>query len=591
MSPFLHLAALIIASTAAVAAAIAAWSATSQWHWFWRALALWVCAAVLLPIRAYEPAIVLAMGLPLTVSVIRAAQRITPRPDIENRDSPLCAGLPTPHFLRFRLSTLLLATALLGLYLALLLHSARNLPDRQLLPRTTREIVVPIIAFVAIASLSSFVVSGPRRLWAALAVVAAIPALAWALWPDTPWLYAYDSALVYRELGIFGSHDHGYAFTVLGLAEFAALSLLCVAAVSLPRGDFSGARAVVALRFIFLAALGPVLAVLYVQMLWLSPFPPPLASPENHYARIMEIAQRVESLNPNTVALVELETTDPGAAKELSSLYNELLPLLKAPNAFVDDFTLQSERKLRDDAFTDRIKYFRALGRALDAEAAAAQGDFSRAAEFALADVRLGTMHCRNGLMVDAMVGNAVINHGAERLISIRHQLNPSLAQSIGDALGANDALFESPLAICQRDIAYGERSYGWHARFSSVLERITGPPQEPIVTKASFLAMFDRWIATSRLLQTDLAIRRYRHEQGRLPATLDDLVPSYLPQTPLDPFTLQPLIYRPTAPDFTLYSTGDDRIDNSGNFTNRKTYFEPPRSGYDFDLETLTRQ
>ena len=100
---------------------------------------------------------------------------------------------------------------------------------------------------------------------------------------------------------------------------------------------------------------------------------------------------------------------------------------------------------------------------------------------------------------------------------------------------------------------------------------------------------------ATVRLLQTDLAIRLYREEHGQLPAQLNQLVPDYLPTMPLDPYTQQPLIYRPIENKFLLYSVGHDRVDNGGRFTDMKTCYSRGIfgnfvRGYDFDLDTITR-
>jgi hypothetical protein len=68
-----------------------------------------------------------------------------------------------------------------------------------------------------------------------------------------------------------------------------------------------------------------------------------------------------------------------------------------------------------------------------------------------------------------------------------------------------------------------------------------------------------------NRVLCQALAIERYRLSHGRLPAGLDDLVPDYLPETPLDPFDGRPLRYRLREPGFTVYSIGPDQTDDGG--------------------------
>jgi hypothetical protein len=52
---------------------------------------------------------------------------------------------------------------------------------------------------------------------------------------------------------------------------------------------------------------------------------------------------------------------------------------------------------------------------------------------------------------------------------------------------------------------------------------------------------------ARRRLLIAELALQVFRAEHGREAHRLAELVPDVLPAVPLDPFTDQPLVYRPT--------------------------------------------
>src|SRR5204863_887448 len=68
------------------------------------------------------------------------------------------------------------------------------------------------------------------------------------------------------------------------------------------------------------------------------------------------------------------------------------------------------------------------------------------------------------------------------------------------------------------------------------------------------------------------LAIEAFRAEQGRLPTSLDELVPGVLPALPVDPFAPDGrLRYRVLAqPDelgrvYLLYSVGADGVDDGG--------------------------
>jgi hypothetical protein len=61
------------------------------------------------------------------------------------------------------------------------------------------------------------------------------------------------------------------------------------------------------------------------------------------------------------------------------------------------------------------------------------------------------------------------------------------------------------------------------------------------------------------------LAIERHRRATGKLPDSLDDLVPKFLDNIPTDPFDGKPLKYKNLDPGFVIYSIGADRQDDGG--------------------------
>ena len=68
------------------------------------------------------------------------------------------------------------------------------------------------------------------------------------------------------------------------------------------------------------------------------------------------------------------------------------------------------------------------------------------------------------------------------------------------------------------------------------------------------------------RSLATACAVERYRMAHGRLPATLEDLAPAFLPSIPTDPLTGKPLCYKPSeSSSYLIYGTGWDQTDNAG--------------------------
>jgi hypothetical protein len=82
-----------------------------------------------------------------------------------------------------------------------------------------------------------------------------------------------------------------------------------------------------------------------------------------------------------------------------------------------------------------------------------------------------------------------------------------------------------------------------------------------------SMLTLY-RGLADSRLAATTLALRAYATaHDGRLPAMLNELVPTYLKVLPIDPFSPEgaPLRYLPQDPDPRLYSLGENGKDDGG--------------------------
>src|SRR4051794_31058157 len=173
-SPRFHAICLVITSTAAIEALFAIWAATSRRHWFWRALAVWAGVVGLLPIRAYQPALVFAISSPLTIAVLRAIQRRsatpsfprsawerTPRrsashalnePEMKNDEPVTNANAPFSR-LRFSVRDLLLATALVGLLLASLMQLMPRLGQihaAELALTIAAQTLIPTLAWSAI---------------------------------------------------------------------------------------------------------------------------------------------------------------------------------------------------------------------------------------------------------------------------------------------------------------------------------------------------------------------------------------------------------------------------------------------------------
>ena len=92
-----------------------------------------------------------------------------------------------------------------------------------------------------------------------------------------------------------------------------------------------------------------------------------------------------------------------------------------------------------------------------------------------------------------------------------------------------------------------------------------------PNFSKALFTAL--RSETSRQLTLTAIALKRFHLRHGRLPATLEELIPGYLPELPYDPISGKGLRYKPLETGkFLLYSIGVDGIDDGGDPTETRS-------------------
>ena len=83
-----------------------------------------------------------------------------------------------------------------------------------------------------------------------------------------------------------------------------------------------------------------------------------------------------------------------------------------------------------------------------------------------------------------------------------------------------------------------------------------------PTYSKARMRELYD--VARLRAVVVMAGLQLYRLDNGKLPATLDDLRPDYLPEVPRDPYSDQPYGYLRLPGDrFVVYSVGPDGKDD----------------------------
>ena len=97
------------------------------------------------------------------------------------------------------------------------------------------------------------------------------------------------------------------------------------------------------------------------------------------------------------------------------------------------------------------------------------------------------------------------------------------------------------------------------------------------------------RVIAHLRTARVGLAVRRYRLDAGKLPDSLEKLVPVYIDAIPVDPFDGNALRYKKRGTGFVIYSIGEDLSDDGG--TEKPKKYEERKSNPNWDVTFIVEQ
>jgi hypothetical protein len=620
---------LVIAVTLAAECLVIVWSATSHRPRLWRALVVWAAVALLLPARAYVPALVFTMTAALTWALTYAIDSWPGGSATDVRSRPFAWN--------YQIADLLVVMLFLGTVIAIcrtgpipgiwsvFLLPLFGLPLAPVLALASRAGTGPYRARMVAATAVAVAIGAAMLVWieitqqlhlaplarlrnygfarreivathvalvACLVSCAALVAwLSLTLWSHPPrWKrrgYALALALFaalgillaaryFDELLLRPAGDIGKELLWLSIhaAPLIVLALLSAATGWLASRDWKGpgSRASRSLRGATLAG-GAVLLLpaswLYWQMVRPLPFPPPPAAGENNYERIVAISQELGEKNERGRSGGDPLAIDP--------LLDEVAILLRANN-YVPTSALEEEASR---VYPPRIRgqYLHDLAIRLCGAARhkADRGDYDRSADYCLAALRFGEMYHRGGTEGHRRFGFQRELEALALLVQNGGRLSPAKSHEVIDAIGQAMRDREDPAIGEERSYVYFARSGGWSGRLRSVLPKGTLAGEYEQALRDEHLEADAQLIA----VQTILAIRAFEKAEERLPATLDELVPRYLLRLPIDFHSSRPLVYRPAATDFELYSVGHDGLDNGGNFDPARYH---PEQGFDLD-------
>ena len=580
--PYVQVTYLFITGVAAIYCLIGVWAVTSSRHWFLRAIIPCLALAVLIPIRAHEPLIFYALIMAEIVAALtlwrwwrKDVGQISNR-STDNVESGQVENLSNVGRFRFGLRDLLLLMVVAGVATWIVTGFA----GVGLLLEWPGTIVASVL--MSALTLVCWRVIAARRKWltaglllVTLASAVAIEVALLGNWMNvSPFLHTGETRRWWQHDAVILSLLYGEFASIL----LAVLALCAIASSSnIPRAGRVAAG--LSLGVAGLIAAVP-LASLYWRMTGIPEFPPPLKLADNVYPRVLELGAPLESASPAQAA----------------AIYQQLLPLLDRPGHLSVDLT-QIERDPWGNDLLPRAITLRSMGRALDAEVSslAAQGKHDKAAEFAMAMLKIVEMQSRGGMPVDTLVAHAVEGVSRARLAQLRRDVSPATKRKVMDWLEEFDRQRESPKLLAQRDAAYYSRGMRWlyslenrlpfevfFASFGSTADYVGAPGD----VEQSLDDSQRRQQASCRLLYTEMAIDLFRQDRGRLPRTLDELVPEFLGATPADPYADLPFVFRIQGDSFILYSVGPDRIDNGGTLQAKGQNIMA--QGIDWDLDSL---
>jgi hypothetical protein len=347
---------------------------------------------------------------------------------------------------------------------------------------------------------------------------------------------------------------------------------------------------------IVLAAYGP-LAVVYYRMSG-NVAPPEYSLPEtNSYPQVLAAVTKLYRLNPGEATMAAIrDGGDPAKSKEIAEVYRELFELLQQP-AFVSlDWERKATRDEEERVLLKSLQMFRSVARTLEQESSAAQAAqrFDEAADFGLANLRMGSAQQKGGVIVWTLLGIGIEGLGVSQVSRVRKDLSTAETRRLVTALEAIERDREPPAVTFSREAAWAARQQTWRHTFAreapvvlaamkSLEYGVSYSEEGGVLAVSQTIERRDVWL---RLLKTDLAIRWFRSEAGRLPESLHQLVPRYVSAVPLDPYSLDPssplpLVYRRQGDTYQLYSVGRDRNDDGG----RSDLY---RSNFDVDLDAI---
>ncbi len=589
MTGWLHvdlLFAVLLVTTYTFVGLVALWVNRSSPHWFLRTTILLLVLAAPLVIPACEPFIVFWLQTAVIIAGVVAWRRWggSSWNEIFELDRAKVASnsrLPT----RFSLATLMLWIPIVAILTVIFARFAREITSQNLESITT----LALNSFASgCAVLLGAMLFASQRKWIATLAATVLALLISATMARFDWLFA---SFVRHGGWPPQKSTAGWQFLyetewLTGLAWFAVIPAIAISTwlfswlwfVAVGPAHVAAARGrnrdrTRATQRVFAGAVFSVLLLLFALppalLAWRLSHPLPLPSiaapKENGFD---EVVRAGRAFNTSPILSTNVE---PKSTAELSAeiaKFREAYQLLEnglSRNIRARKWPEDGKLPANFDVSLTVIQDVRAAARGIMRKAELAQQEkrYHDAAKAAIENVRLGGEVARDGVLIEFLVGVAIEGIGDDDLNDTIPHLSADECRNVVATLSDHDRNREPIEEVLSRDRVWSDHGFGWTGRFVVLLHELAG-------TGDSFgyaLPTLRRRQAVSRLLMVEAALRAFTLEQGSLPDSLQQMIPSILPEMPIDPFdpSGEPIRYVRTNDGYVLYSIGADGKDDGG--------------------------
>ena len=630
---------------------VAIWAGQSRLHWFWRGCVVAAVLALFLPVRAHEPLLfflIVAPVVSLSVAWIESRRERAP-----GEAAPAGAKSNRKTTRQLSLTGAFLLLALVGMACGLGSAAFRGglLMDGSCLPFSALTFASVAILSYQVGTISqgmphrwalsfSFIIGAGLLAWFALrgrnaAVLAnASPTALFFWWGGLVLAWWVVVVVWYCELR-FGSPRHfvalvGMLFVAPRIeldslgdwlfvdeffhwyqpgARFYALFFVTIAyglfaaaiVVSVAIGRLAFSRAASAwqkhlARTAGVCAAGLLLYSLggvYCRLAW-TMAPPLVAMTErgqNPLEQALPMLDEFYSLEypgqgfvPGTVPKGQ-QRHEPG--EPMAEVYARLVEQLQKPGwAPLGSREASFSSRQSQELVLSKLTTFSAVLDA-DAEQAMKRKDFDAAMPYVMAQLQMGDNLHREGFVMHRWAGAS----GMMRMAALRNDVSTDHARQVLTLLRRFERDQEPFDMTLQREQAWEHREQNWRSR----LKRLDGSTRGGVGNLSKMqirsLREGDHFSPIlPRLLATEVALRLFNEDHGRLPRNLDELVPRYLDSVPIDPFSDKPLIYRTKDDKFQLYTVWSNGLDEGGKTGKGDAEERAKRLPVDYDLDTAVR-